>query len=247
MRRTDAGSWCADRFPLSSPAGWCRTRRSRPSKSRPGSRTVLVRKGSLRRAGARPCALCAVLPAWFCDGRLRRDNFLALSGSPLQRRLRRQGVYTESLILPVTPAAAIRDYRAIAHPMSEWPTIHSEPPIAGAMGRQLSLNIGDRAGSDELKITGAPALRRFPARAGSKRLNNSRDYFSRQKDAEIYRRIAHKSRERPGLIYSGHTIELAVAQILKGSICCPRRGSIVLVDGCFLSRRFVGWALSKLP
>ena len=39
------------------------------------ARTVLARKGSLRRAKpARPCALRAVLAGWNCDGRLRRDK-----------------------------------------------------------------------------------------------------------------------------------------------------------------------------
>ena len=38
-------------------------------------RTVLARKGPLRRAeAARPCALRAVLSGWFRDGRLRRDE-----------------------------------------------------------------------------------------------------------------------------------------------------------------------------
>ena len=44
--------------------------------SEPGdARTVLARKGSLRRAKpARPCALRAVPPNSNCDGRLRRER-----------------------------------------------------------------------------------------------------------------------------------------------------------------------------
>ena len=38
------------------------------------ARTVLARKGSLRRASARPCALRAVPAGPSCDGRLRRDQ-----------------------------------------------------------------------------------------------------------------------------------------------------------------------------
>ena len=55
--------------------------RNRPSELPVNNRTVLARKGALRRAeAARPCALRAVLSGWFRDGRLRRDelrsNFL---------------------------------------------------------------------------------------------------------------------------------------------------------------------------
>jgi hypothetical protein len=73
----------------------------RPSKLRVSARTVLARKGTLRRAKtARPCALCAVLAAWICDGRLRRDE---LNGDFHQPNRRTQttprGVYTESRTL----------------------------------------------------------------------------------------------------------------------------------------------------
>src|SRR5205814_1405880 len=47
------------------------------------ARTVLARKGSLRRAKtARPCALRAVLAGWICDGRLRRDELAGVGDSP---------------------------------------------------------------------------------------------------------------------------------------------------------------------
>jgi hypothetical protein len=52
-------------------------RQIRPSRhSWTDARTVLARKGSLRRAKkqARPCALRAVPADQLCDGRLRRDG-----------------------------------------------------------------------------------------------------------------------------------------------------------------------------
>jgi hypothetical protein len=49
-----------------------------PVEAGPDRTTVLGRKGSLRRAIARPCALRAVVPRPLCDGRLRRDELGAL-------------------------------------------------------------------------------------------------------------------------------------------------------------------------
>jgi len=82
------------------------SRRIRPSELRWGDRTVLARKGSLRRAeAARPCALRAVLSGWFRDGRLRRDELRELFSTTEYPKANAPGtVYTDSLTPP--PATA---------------------------------------------------------------------------------------------------------------------------------------------
>ncbi len=62
------------------------------------NRTVLARKGPLRRAeAARPCALRAVLSGWFRDGRLRRDELTSDSLRPKpESKSRRELVYSAS-------------------------------------------------------------------------------------------------------------------------------------------------------
>src|SRR5580700_6756220 len=74
------------------------------------NRTVLARKGPLRRAeAARPCALRAVLSGWFRDGRLRRDELRSDSLRPNTRmQFTPRIVYTDSLTPPQHTATSER-------------------------------------------------------------------------------------------------------------------------------------------
>jgi len=83
---------------------------SRPSEIALDHRTVLARKGPLRRTeAARPCALRAVLSGWFRDGRLRRDELRSSSLRPKTRtQIRRESVYTDCLTPPKAPLPKIR-------------------------------------------------------------------------------------------------------------------------------------------
>jgi hypothetical protein len=75
-------------------------------------RTVLARKGPLRRAeAARPCALRAVLSGWFRDGRLRRDelrSFISTTENPNAKtpRIRLHG-FPHTAALAIIAALAI--------------------------------------------------------------------------------------------------------------------------------------------